>query len=595
MKSKINKIDHKSSGWIVPYMLEQGIRFLFTALLGTLAVASAGGLLFTSGYLISRSSLQPENILMVYVPIVLVRTFGFSKAVLQYLERLLSHDTVLRIVSRMRVRLYNILEPHALHFRSRFRTGDILGLLAEDIEQLQHVYLRLILPSTTAVLLYAGGVAALGHFDATFAWFMALYCGFLLFTLPAFTLFRSRKRRRQFIIARSTMYQELTDAIFGMSDWILSGRKHEFLRDFDKKQTSWMNMEKRLRREEWLLQWLSQIGIGLAVVFMAIWAGNLAYSGRLEAEWIAAFTLVTFPLLEALIRAGEAINRTPDYAESLQRLQQVEKTTESKTTMLQEQSMNLSSTSRNEPAITLSHVYFRYNDSHEWSIYDVSLQIPQGGKTAVIGRSGAGKSTLLNLIQGELKPDKGTIQINDAIKDTVATINDSNRHLSTRLFAVLNQKPYLFDTTVINNIRMGNPDASDDQVRKAAELAGLSQLIHSLPQGYETRVRETGIRFSGGERQRIALARILLQDCPVVLLDEPTVGLDPITEQKLLNTIFNCLKGKTLLWITHHLTRMDQMDQIIFMDHGRITMRGTHEQLMAQDERYRKLYALDQP
>jgi ATP-binding cassette subfamily C protein CydC len=119
-------------------------------------------------------------------------------------------------------------------------------------------------------------------------------------------------------------------------------------------------------------------------------------------------------------------------------------------------------------------------------------------------------------------------------------------------------------------------------------------MIKELPYGYATNMKETGQRFSGGERQRIALARILLQKTPVVIMDEPTVGLDPITENKLLNTIFSTLKGKTLIWVTHHLAGMDKMDQIIFMDQGTITMTGSHQQLL-KVERYKRLYELDHP
>jgi ATP-binding cassette subfamily C protein CydC len=152
----------------------------------------------------------------------------------------------------------------------------------------------------------------------------------------------------------------------------------------------------------------------------------------------------------------------------------------------------------------------------------------------------------------------------------------------------------LFHTSVLNNIRLGNPEASDEEVYEAAKQVGMHDQIKGLPNGYATNMKETGQRFSGGERQRIALARILLQKTPVVIMDEPTVGLDPITENKLLNTIFNTLKGKTIIWVTHHLAGMDKMDRIIFMDQGKITMSGSHQRLLGE-ERYRRLYELDHP
>ena len=165
----------------------------------------------------------------------------------------------------------------------------------------------------------------------------------------------------------------------------------------------------------------------------------------------------------------------------------------------------------------------------------------------------------------------------------------------TDVIAVLNQSPHLFDTTVANNLRIGRPHATDEEIRQVAAQVGLSGLIESLPQGYDTPMLETGLRFSGGERQRIALARVLLRETPVIILDEPTVGLDPVTERELMRTILDSLQGKTMIWVTHHLIGAEQMDELIFMENGKIAMQGSHEQLLAGEERYRRLIELDRP
>ena len=161
--------------------------------------------------------------------------------------------------------------------------------------------------------------------------------------------------------------------------------------------------------------------------------------------------------------------------------------------------------------------------------------------------------------------------------------------------SVLQQKPHLFDSSVMNNIRLGNINATDEEVIEVAKQVQLHDYIHSLPDGYQTKMQELGERFSGGERQRIALARILLQKTPIVILDEPTIGLDAITERKLLDTIFRSLEGKTVIWITHHLIGIEKMDRVLFIDHGRITMEGTHQQLLQHNPRYKNLYNMDRP
>ncbi len=207
---------------------------------------------------------------------------------------------------------------------------------------------------------------------------------------------------------------------------------------------------------------------------------------------------------------------------------------------------------------------------------------------ALLGRSGSGKSTSLALIEGALVPDSGKVMLNGL--ETAAV----QEQISSAV-AVLNQKPHLFNTSIMNNIRLGNGKASDEDVKRAARQVKLHDYIESLPDGYETSVQETGIRFSGGERQRIALARILLQDTPVIILDEPTVGLDAVTERELLDTIFDVFKEKTILWITHHLAGVETADKIVFLENGKAEMEGTHQELLAENERYRKLYRLDVP
>lgn len=161
------------------------------------------------------------------------------------------------------------------------------------------------------------------------------------------------------------------------------------------------------------------------------------------------------------------------------------------------------------------------------------------------------------------------------------------------MVGVLNQKPYLFATTVENNIRLGNQHATTEEIQEVIRKVRLDDYINSLPDGLQTQMEETGQRFSGGERQRIALARILLQDTPIVILDEPTIGLDPVTESELVETILSTLQDKTIIWITHHLTGIEQMDKVLFLDKGQISMQGTHEELMAMNARYQQLYLLD--
>lgn len=577
----------KREGWLTPYVSSYFWRFVLIIVLGALTVFSASSLMYTSGFLISKASTPVENILMIYVPIVGVRTFGTSRAVIHYVERLIGHDTILRILSKMRVRLYNILEPQALLLSSRFRTGDILGMLADDIEYLQNVYLRTVFPSVIALLLYGVAVIALGTFDIGFALVMGLYILVLVVVLPLVSLLFTQKRQREVKVERNRLYQKLTDAVLGMGDWVISGRQGQFVETYEADEKKVAKTDAALRRWARLRTFIGQAVVGIGVVSMLYWAGGQYADGAIVGTLIAAFVLVVFPVADAFLPVSEAVEKIPQYRNSLERLSNVAGEEPLVGADSVDVKSKLAETMKNA-LIKLENVSYRYGTEDHWSVRELNLDIPQGKKIAIIGRSGAGKSTLLKAIQGVIAPSEGSATINGIAATAYG------EHIPS-IIAVLNQSPHLFDTTVANNIRMGDPEASEQAIKAAGALAKMDTLISSLPVGYDTYVREAGQRFSGGERQRIALARILLQNTPVVILDEPTVGLDPRTERELLKTMFEAMAGKSLIWVTHHLVGAEQMDEVIFMENGSVEMRGTHAELMEKEPRYRRLYELDRP
>lgn len=579
--------------WIAPYIKIYTGRFALYLILGVLTLLAASMLMFTSGFLISKSATMPYNILLVYVPIVGVRTFGIGRSVIHYVERLVGHDTVLRILSRMRITLYKRLEPQALLIRSRYRTGDILGALADDIEQLQNVYIRTVFPSLVAIVLYAAVVIGLGLFDLSFALLVAAYIFILVAVLPYISLLLTRNLDKAVKEERNGLYSKLTDAVMGIGDWVISGRPADFLSDYEQDEAAVTRKERRLKAWGRTRALIGQMVVALVVISMIYWTGGEVAAGDMDVIMIAAFVLVVFPLADAFLPVSEAVQRLPEYRVSLARLEVISSGSPGGDADGTAAEAELERASQSAH-LRLAEVRFAYDAKGAegdgvYSVDGVSLDIAQGRRVMIIGRSGAGKSTLLKLVQGALTPSGGEVTINGI---PAAAYGDAG---IPRVISVLNQSPHLFDTTVANNIRLGRDDAEMTEIARAAEQAQLAELIAGLPQGLDTPMRETGQRFSGGERQRVALARVLLQNTPVLVLDEPTVGLDPRTERELLTTIFETTAGKTLLWVTHHLAFAEQMDEVIFMEQGKILMRGTHAELMASESRYRKLYELDQP
>ena len=564
--------------WVMPFFKRYWKALALALFLGVATFGFASGLMVTSGFLISAAAEMPGSILMVHLPTLFVRIFGISKPILQYLERLTSHDWVLRMTSSLRLKLYETLEGDAVFFRRSHRTGDILGLLAEDIGHLQNLYLRAVFPTVVAWLVYALAVIALGLFSPWFALAFALVLGVEVFLVPLVSMLANRARVERRKAMKNELYGELTDNVLGASDWIFARRGAEYLSRHQAAEQAMRDENARLDRFARRRDLASTAVFGIAAACLLVWAGG--YFGGAPggaSNWIAAFVLGFFPLIDAFAPLPAAATEGCVYRDSVRRLNELPQAAE----------QGESAPDIEAPrAIAIDHVAFSYPGSARVVLDDVSLTIPQGQKVAVLGRSGSGKSTLASLIRGDLAPTSGSVTLNGMPASRFG--DDMAKHIG-----VIQQQTYLFNMTLRENLRIGNPAATDDEVWEVLAHVGLADLARRLPEGLDTLVDEAGMRFSGGERHRIALARVLLQDTPVILLDEPTVGLDPVTERALLDTFVENAQGKTLIMITHHLQGVSAMDRVVFVENGKLEMEGAPAELERTSERYRHLLAFD--
>lgn len=572
--------------WIRPYMRKYRGLFIGVVAIGTLTLLLSGALMYVSGYLITKSATQPESILMVYVPTVAVRAFGIGRSVSRYLERLTSHNLILKILAEMRSRLYRVLEPQALFIRKRFKTGDMLGALSNDIEHLQDYYLKTFFPAVVSLIMYAIIILLIGAWSVPFALLLGCLLALLMFVGPLISLLYVGAKNEQLKTGRGQLYTTFADAILGMGDWLFSGQSQRFITQYEGAEQALLVIENKKNRFIAYRDFFSQLILAMGVVLIIWWSNAQVGAGVFSPTLVAAFALALLALGEVFLPVSGAVSEKATYAESLKRLHQLEdnQLPSWEEGVAIEQNLTLP----REATLVVENVSFTYPNSTEKIIADLNLSFEPGTKTAIIGRSGTGKSTLLQLLQGALEPTSGLVSYGDrAVSQWGVNIPE--------VMGILNQKAYLFDTTLANNLRMGNQQATDAELTAVVQQVGLTSLVESLPAGFKTQMREAGERFSGGERQRIALARILLQKTPVVVLDEPTVGLDPITEQQLLATMFETLQDKTVIWVTHHLIGVEQMDKVIFLEKGKIEMSGTHVELLAGNVRYQRLYQLDRP
>lgn len=568
----------KNDQWVKPFFKQYKKSLLLAILLGFITFFCAGALMFNSGYLISRAASLPENILMIYIPIVLTRAFGIGRPVFRYVERLVSHNWVLKMTSNLRVKLYDTLEKDAVFFKQQYKTGDILGLLSEDINHIQNLYLRTIFPTIIAWLLYVFIIIGLGFFSLFFALAMLLMLAVVVFLLPLISVLVNGKRQEQQKQMKNSLYNDLTDNILGVSDWIFAQRNDEYVASHETSEKALREVNQALQDHQRKRNFLLQMFFAVITIVLLVWTSRY-FPGHFggAANWIAAFVLSVFPLIDAFAPLPAAAQETNIYQDSIVNLNALP---QSETTPDYTAEIN------GPFQLDINHVSFKYPDGHQQVLADINFQLQPKEKIAILGRSGSGKSTLASLIRGDLTPENGEITLNQ-----VQTFQLGDQ--ISRYIGVIHQNPYLFHTTIINNIRIGRESATEAEVWQVIEKVGLLELVKNLPDGLDTLVDEAGLRFSGGERQRFALARILLHEVPIILLDEPTVGLDPITEQSLLNTFFEVLSDKTIIWITHHLQGIDLMDQVIFIEDGKLTMQGSPENLAQNNQHYQELQRID--
>ncbi len=552
-------------------------------LTGIITIGTGIGMLGTSAYLISYAALQP-SIAELQVAIVGVRFFGITRSVFRYLERLVSHSVNLRLLAKMRVWFYRSLEPGAPANLQQRRGGDLLNRVMADLETLENFYVRVVAPVIVAFVITIGMTFFLGGYFWPLA--LILFTGMFLngIVVPLLMILITRKAGSQTVEVRSALSSTMLETFQGLEDLQASGAEGRWLQQI-------LNSDKESARLQVYYGFLTGLTSGMALlvtnvtVLAVLWAAIPQVShGLMSGVSLAVVTLLTMASFEATGNLPTAAqNLTASYA-AAKRLFDIAVPAQSKIPV-QDLSQELI---KNAQRLQINGLRLSYPGSDSPALANIDLSLHRGERVAMVGPSGAGKSSLANAILRFWPVEAGTIQIDGNDLDVYS-------ETSTRtLFGVISQSTYLFSETLRENLLLAAPDAGDDRLMEVMHQAKLDDWFTSLPDGLNTWLGDQGVQMSGGERQRLAIARVLLQETPFVILDEPTANLDPETEKAILTQLFDTFSDRGLLIITHRLVQMEKMTRIYFIKAGEVVESGSQKDLLNQKGAFYHFFELQQ-
>jgi thiol reductant ABC exporter CydC subunit len=526
-------------------------RVALAATLGALTVLFGAGLMATAGYLISRASERPA-ILSLTVAIVGVRFFGLARPLTRYLDRLASHDLALRVLGRVRVRVYGQIEPLAPAGLEGYRDGDLLARMVADVDALQNLHLRAVGPPLVALLagVVAVGVAAAFLPAAGLVLAAGLVAGGV--AVPALAGWLGRRGGRRQAAARGDLSAELVEVLRAAPELVAYGSASAAQARVRAADGALV----RLARRDAFVGGLAD-GAGLAVVGATV-AGVLAVAVHASADggldrvliaMLALLALASFEAVQPLAAAARELSVTLAAGRRVLELADGEAAVVDPVAPAAAPSWPF--------AVALEDVRARYAPGERPALDGVSLRLEPGCRVALVGRSGAGKTTVVNLLLRFLDPEAGRVTL--AGRD----VREYRQEDVRRAIAVAGQDSHLFSASIRENVCLARPGASDGEIERALRRARLWPWVAGLPDGLDTAVGEEGRELSGGQRQRLVLARALLVDAPVLVLDEPTAHLDPSTARALVDDVFAAAAGRSVLLITHRLEGLELVDEII--------------------------------
>ena len=560
-------------------------RLVLAVLAGAASTGCGVALLGTSGFLLARASLHP-NIVAISVAVVAVRGLSVGRGVFRYVERLAGHDAAFRVLADVRVRVYRQLARLAPAGLREFRSGDLLARLVSDVDATQDLFLRGLAPPLTALLVGAGAAGATALILAPAG--LVLAAGLLLAGLAVSGLAAARARQaaRRTGPARGELAARLTDLLAGAADLHAAGAQDGALAAADAADAELTSLDRRTAAGAALGSGLSQAVAGLTLWGVLLLGVAAVGGGTLTRVPLAVLTLTALASFEAVTALPAAAIQLGQARTSAARVSAVLDAPDPVATPAAPRPLP-----DGPLRVCLRGAQVRYQPGGPLAIDGVDLDLAAGRRVALLGPSGSGKSTVAAVLLRFADLAGGTATLGSTGTLGGADLASYAPADVRTVIGGCTEDPHLFDTTIADNIRLARPGASQPELDEVAARARLLTWIRSLPRGWDTMVGPGGTAVSGGERQRIALARALLADPALLILDEPAAHLDPDNRRALTADLLAVTTGRATLFITHDLDGLDQVDEIVVLDRGRVAERGSHRDLLQAGGLYQRMWA----
>lgn len=530
-------------GWVIG-----GIALGCTVILANVALLALSGW-FIAGMALAGLGLQTISY---FAPAALIRGLAIGRTAARYGERLVTHEATLRFLAELRVWFYQRLEPLGPAALDEWSGGDLLSRIRSDIDSLDNFYLRILAPVINALICGAVIVVGLWFYDGRVAMLDLVALLLAGFVLPLLALKLGAAAGRGLTQTRSALDSAATDTVRGLGELAVLGA-------VNRQRARVVALSERLIRHQRRQMWVGAVGKALSglVGNLAMWGTlilviPLVAAGELPGPQLAMLTLWVLASFEAVAPLPMAFAAFGETAAAARRIFEIADATPAVTTPEPD---NAKTPTRFD--ISFNDVNMRYKSNSAWALEGFSLTLAEGESVGLVGPSGAGKSTILALIQRFREFQHGELTIGG---NSVRDIDDDTLRGA---ISVVAQRTHLFNASIRDNLLLAKPDATDDELNEALKLAGLKDEIANFPDGLDTLVGEVGTRLSGGQARRVAIARAFLRDARILLLDEPTEGLDADNEAHVLEALGKLMQGKTTLLVSHRPRALEIVGRVV--------------------------------